>query len=199
MVPQGLLQRFRWALVLAVVGCVRMPSTLELNLTSTAGKAPQHTPVWKGGESAWRAIVRFLSLLMLKTLTLMQCALDARPRKITVLGNNLLVIDIQVTVRLLQMALPCINVTGGHHMSLYKCRGSDEAQALANHVNGAIPLKAVGQVGGPVARHLSICRTARLVTGLDDTVENIREAIAKFYGMPFVELMSDQRKIHVSL
>ena len=44
-----------------------------------------------------------------------------------------------------------------------------------------VPADTVGQVGPPLSRHLSICRTARLALGPGAYVEAVREAISAFY------------------
>ena len=161
----------------------RMPATLELNLSSVDGRVPQHTTLWKGSEPLGKAFLRFLGLMLLGALTLFECPMDLTPQGIKLL-QTVLVIDVRVTIWKLPFVC-CPASTSAPTCITCRCT-SAPVVTRQKHFRSTLRRvysypQTVDQVGPPLSRHLSICRTARLALGLDAYMEAVREAISAFY------------------
>lgn len=95
------------------------------------------------------------------------------------------------------MVLHQLNVEWPHHISLRTGETPEKAIAVREELAKRRPLSPLdgGTACKPVARELSLCRTARLIHGLDELQTCVREVITEA-GLPF---LPDTRKMHVSL
>eukprot|EP00438_Fugacium_kawagutii_P036359 Skav221513 [mRNA] locus=scaffold5053:53540:55329:+ [translate_table: standard] len=115
-------------------------------------------------------------LVFVKLLARLNVALEVRPLGCATFGK---LVAVQVKVRFMNWSLPQLNVDCPHHISL--CLGESLAQAvmLKDRMTKVCPIspRDRGTASKPTARELSVCRTARLVEGLEDLQSSLKEIV----------------------